>query len=87
MKAEIDYLYFTSDTQALTVEVLKFFNESYCGQGVGGINIPCRGIRILGWAHFENGKRLPHPLPFTTLLKGTHAIEFTNGIRTLQFRG
>ena len=84
-----EHLHFvaTHSEESLTVEVLKHFNESYTERGIAGTRIPCQGVRILAWAHFQNGKRLPEPLPFTTLLKGNHVTEFTNGIRTLVFRG
>lgn len=84
-----EHLHFvaTHSDESLTVEVLKHFNESYTERGIAGTRIPCQGVRILAWAHFQNGKRLLEPLPFTTLLKGNHVTEFRNGIRTLQFRG
>lgn len=77
----------TKSEETLTVEVLKHTLENYTEYSILGARIPCQGIRIVAWAHFQNGTRLPKPLPFTTLLKGSHATEFINGIRTLQFKG
>ena len=55
-----EHLHFvaTHSDESLTVEVLKHFNESYTERGIAGTRIPCQGVRILAWAHFQNGKHL-----------------------------
>ena len=83
--ADKNMLHFVADQESLTVEVLHVQEEQYFDRGIGGSKIPCLGLRVVAWAHYQNGKKLPQPLPFTSLLKGSKMTSYNNGIRTLQY--
>lgn len=82
----MNMLYFHSIdcTETLDVDVISSESEAYMDRDRS--NATRFGVRIVGWAISQNNKALPRRLPFTALLKDTHAFEYTNGAKVLYFR-